>query len=297
VTENSPIRAGFVAVIKDPAIAIIEIAWRWTFGLVGTILFLLGTHVFLSGLKLSEGDEQAIRGHDPTMIAAALMHVLQQGGVLQSFFGILAAVAIPSAIVWIIAATIGRAATLRRFLPSSPVNVRAILSLTTARVAVLAAAVLAWYVWMFICAFLTITPEHANYPLYLLLSMLALPVIGIIWGFLNWILSLAPILAARENSSAIQMFRDTVRLARTHRGQFGSVSSWLGLPRLAAMMIALIFAVIVLAAVDSAAVAGVAITIVTLAYCAFADYLYIVRLAAYAQIARELPIATAATPL
>jgi hypothetical protein len=297
MTENSPIRAGFAAVHNDPAIAVIEIAWRWTFGLIGTVFLLIGTRVFLSELKLSEGDEQALRGHDPTMIAAALMHVLQQGGVLQNFFGILAAVVIPSAIVWIIGATVGRAATLRRFLRSCPVNVRAIFALTTARVAVLAAAVLAWYVWMFICAFLTITPEHANYPLYLLLSMLALPAIGIAWGLLNWILSLAPIVAVGENSSATESFRHAVLLARCQRSQFFSISRWLGLPRLAAMMIALIFAVIVLAAVDSAAVAGVAITIITLAYCGFADYLYVVRLAAYAQIARELPIATAATRL
>jgi hypothetical protein len=43
-------------------------------------------------------------------------------------------------------------------------------------------------------------------------------------------------------------------------------------------------------------VGTVALTIISLAYCAFADYLYIVRLAAYVQIARELPIATAASP-
>jgi hypothetical protein len=297
MAENSPIRAGFAAVHSDPAIAVIEIAWRWTFGVIGTIFLLVGTRVFLSGLTLSEGDERALRGHDPTMIAAALMHVLQQGGMLQRFFGILAAVAVPCAIVWIISATVGRATTLKRLMPTSGLRVNTILSLTTTRVAALAAAVLAWYVWMFICALLTMTPEHANYPLYLLLSLLALPVIGIIWGLLNWVLSLAPIVAARENSSASQSLGDTLRLARAHRGQFGSVSSWLGLPRLAAMMIVLIFAVIVLVAVDSAAVAGIAVTIITLAYCAFADYLYIVRLAAYAQIARELPIATAATPL
>jgi hypothetical protein len=53
----------------------------------------------------------------------------------------------------------------------------------------------------------------------------------------------------------------------------------------------------VLIASDSVVIGSIALAIITLAYCAVADYLYIVRLAAYAQIARELPIATAATPL
>ncbi len=297
MTETSPIRAGFAAIHKNPAIAVIEIAWRWTFGLIGTIFLLLGTRAFVSGLKLSEGDEQALRGHDPTMIAAALMHILQQGGVLQSFFAILAAVAIPSAIVWIIAATFGRAATLRRLIPSSTINLSAIFGVTAARAAILVIAIAAWYLWMVLCAILTVSADHANYSLYVLLSMLALPVIGIIWGLLNWILSLAPILTVQENRSAIQTFHDAVRLIRQRRNRLVSASTWLGLPRLAAMVIALIFVLVALVVIDSVAIAGIVLTIVTLAYCAFADYLYIVRLAAYAEIARELPIATAATPL
>ena len=295
--ENSPIRAGFSAVNRDPVITAIEIAWRWTFGLIATILLALGTRAFLAGLKVSEGDEQALHGHDPTMIAAALMHILQQSGVLRSFFAILAAIAIPSAIVWIIAGTLGRAATLKRLMPSSTLNVKAILGLNIARAALLFASILAWYLWMVLCALVTVTRDEPNYPLYLLLSMLAFPVIAIVWGILNWVLSLAPLMATRENAGAVQVFRDTVRLARAHRSQFASVSTWLGLPRLAAMVVALMVAVVVLIATDSLMIGSIALTIITLAYCALADYLYVVRLAAYGQIARELPIATAATPL
>ena len=296
MVENSPIRAGFAATHQNPAIVAIEIAWRWSFGLIATILFVLGTKALLTGLQLSEGDEQALHGHDPTMIAAALTHILQQGGVLQRLFGIMAAVAIPSAIVWIIAATLGRADTLRRLMPASNRNTGAILALTVSRAVLLLFGVLAWYVWMVLCALVTMTGEP-NYPLYLLLSMLALPVIAIVWGILNWILSLAPVIAVRDGSSAWKSYSDTIRVVRGRRGEFTSVSTWLGLPRLAAMTVALMVAVVVLIAIGSVVVGSVALTIITLAYCAFADYLYVVRLAAYAQIARELPIATAATPL
>jgi len=297
MSESSPIRTGFAVVNRNPSIAAIEIAWRWTFGLIGTILLLLGTRAFLAGLKVSDGDEQALHGQDPMMIAAALMHILQQDGVLIRLLAIIAAVAIPSAIVWIAAATLGRAATLRRLIPASHVNVKAIFGITLARAGLLLAAVISWYAWMVLCAFLTLSSTESSYPLYLLLSMLALPVIAIVWGILNWILSLAPLVAVRDGSNSWKAYSDTVRVVRRHRGEFVSVTTWLGLPRLAGMVIAFMIAVVVLIASDSVVIGSIAVAIVTLAYCAVADYLYIVRLAAYAQIARELPIATAATPL
>ena len=281
MSDDSPIRAGFSAINRDPAIVAIEIAWRWSFGLIGTILLALGTRAFLAGLKVSEGDESALHGHDPTMIAAALTHILQQGGVLQRLVGIMAAVAVPSAIVWIIAATLGRAATLRRLMPASNANTAAILGLTVSRAALLAVSVVAWYLWMVLCAFLTLSSAEPNYPFYLLLSMLALPVIAIVWGMLNWILSVAPLTAVRDGSSAGKAYAETVRVVRRHRGEFTSVSTWLGLPRLAAMVIGLMAAVVILIATDSLVIGSTAITIITLAYCAFADYLYVVRLAAY----------------
>jgi hypothetical protein len=297
MSQAPPIRAGFAIIHQNPGIAVIEIAWRWTFGLLATVLLLLGSKAFLAGLKLSKADEQTLRGNDPTMIAAVLVHILQQAGVWQRLFAIVAAVAVPSAIIWIIAATLGRAATLKKLMPGADVNAKAILGLNIARATLLFVAVIAWYIWMVLCAVITISPSESINPLYLLLSLLALPVIGLIWGLLNWILSLAPVLAVSEGAGAWKLYADTVTVARRHRSKFVSVSTWLGLPRFAGMVIALVFAIIVLIATDSVLVGTVALAIISLAYCAFADYLYVVRLAAYAQIARELPIATTATPL
>ncbi len=297
MNHSSPIRAGFAAIHQKPMVVAIEIAWRWTFGLIATVLLWLGARAFAAGLRLSEGDEQALRGHDPTTIVASLMHILQQPGVLQNFFSIAATIAIPSAVIWIAAATLGRVATLKKLTGISDVNAKAIFAFTTARVILLIGAVLAWYAWMLVCAAITMASAEPNYPLYLLLSMLALPVIALIWGLLNWLLSLAPVCAIRNNGGPWEVYRKTVQRVRERRSEFISISSWLGLPRLFAMGIALTIAIIFLVAIDSVLAGSVALTLITLAYCAFADYLYVVRLAAYAQIARELPIATAATPL
>jgi hypothetical protein len=295
MANSSPIRYGFDAVKRAPAVAVIEIAWRWTFGVIATVLLLFGVRAFLAGLSVSPSDEQAIRGSDPSMAAAALAHLFQQQGVLQRLFEIIAAVVVPSVLVWIVTATFGRIAVLKRLLVVPHINTAAVLYLTVARAALLFACFVFWYVWMVICAFIAMTGEAPNYPLYLLLSFVALPVIAIAWGILNWILSFAPLFV--DAAGAMESYRRTLRLAREERAAFVSVTSWLGFPRLAGMVLVLILAVIALFAIQSAVFATVVLTLVTLVYCAFADYLYVVRLAAYAQIARELPIATAATPL
>src|SRR4051812_13514222 len=297
MSQASPIRAGLAAIHQNPVIALLEIAWRWIFGLISTILLCLGARAFIVGLKFSEGDEQALRGHDPMMIAAALLHILQQPGGMQSLCSVIAAVTLPSAIIWIAAATLGRTATLKKLLPGTPVSIKAILGFNIARTALLFAAVVGWVIWMILCSAMTISPGETFNFLYLVLALSALPVIAFLWGVSNWLFSFAPVVASRAEGTAWSVYTETLSVVRTRRRTFTSVTTWLGLPRLAAMIIALIFAILVLIATDSVLVGTVAIAIISLAYCAFADYLYIVRLAAYAQIARELPIATAATPL
>ena len=297
MTESSPIRGSFAAIHQNPVVVVIEIAWRWAFGLLATVLLWLGARAFIAGVKFSEGDGQALRGHDPTIIAAALTHILQQPGVMQSLCLIAASVAVPSAIVWITAATFGRAATLKRLIPGGTVNLKAILGLNIARAGLLFVATFSWWLWMVACSFVVMSPGETLNALYLLLALMVLPVIGTLWGLLNWLLSLAPIVVSHPAGTAWNAYTETVGIVRKFRGKFASVSTWLGLPRLAAMVITLIFAIIILIATDSVVIGTVALAILSLVYCAFADYLYVVRLAAYAQIARELPIATAATPL
>jgi hypothetical protein len=280
----SPIRAGFDAVKRAPAVAVIEIAWRWTFGLIATVLLLFGVRAFLAGLNVSPADEQAIGGTDPAMAAAALAHLFQQQGVLQRFFDIAGAVVIPTVLVWIAAATLGRIAVLKRLLGSPNVAVAPVFYLTVARAALLFACIVLWYLWMVICAFIAMTGEAPNYPLYLLLSFVALPVIAIGWGILNWILSFAPLFVARDAVAAMESYHRALQLAREERAGFVSVTSWLGFPRFMAMVVVLFLAAIALFVIQSALVATVALTVVTLVYCAFADYLYVVRLAAYSYI-------------
>jgi hypothetical protein len=278
------LRQAVRSIHAQPAIVAIEIAWRWSFGLIATVLLILGAKAFLAGLKVSPGDAEAIRGANPTILAAALMHLFQQQGVWQRFLGIAFAVVVPTVLVWIGAATLGRVAVLKRIFERPEMDVVAVLYLTIARVLLVFVCIAVWYVWMVICAFVTVSGELPNYPLYLLLSFLALPVITITWGVLNWILSLAPILVARDGFGAMQSYRSTVQLARKERAGFFSVTSWLGCPRLVALIAGVIFAGIIVAVFQSAVIATILLTVITLAYCAFADYLYVVRLVAYGQI-------------
>jgi hypothetical protein len=281
----SPVRAGFDAVKRAPSLAVIEIAWRWIFGLVATVLLLLGLRAFLAGLSVSPADEAALRGSDVTLAFAALMHLFQEQGVWERFFGISFAVVVPSVLVWVAAATLGRVTVLKRLLLRPRVDASAVLYLTIARAALLFVCIALWYLWMIACAFIAMSGDNPDYPLYLLLSFLALPFIAIGWGILNWILSFAPLFVARDSLPAMQAYNGALSLTRQERSRFISVTTWLGIPRVAAMILVLVFALVALLVIQSPVTATVLLTLVTLVYCALADYLYVVRLAAYSQIA------------
>jgi hypothetical protein len=120
--------------------------------------------------------------------------------------------------------------------------------------------------------------------------LLFLPVAALIcvagWA-LNWWLSLAGLFAVRDGQDALAALSAAVTFARERSGSVLAVSTWTGLAHLVAFSIAttvLSFPLAFLQVAPSRLVlAGV--ILVTLAYFAVADWLYVVRLAGYVCVA------------
>jgi hypothetical protein len=117
---------------------------------------------------------------------------------------------------------------------------------------------------------------------FLPLSFLA----SLLWSVLNWYLSLAPVFAVRDGRNSVSSIAEAARAVRRNRGAFSSVSMVFGFVRLFAMTTATVIGLMPLALVGTVAneVVLVLIGLVTLGYFAFADFLYIARLAAYVRI-------------
>jgi hypothetical protein len=123
--------------------------------------------------------------------------------------------------------------------------------------------------------------------------LLFLPLAGLIWlawTSLNWVLSLAGLFAVRDGEDAAGAISATVGFCRERTGAVFAVSTWTGLAHLVAFVGATtaISMPLGFAGVLPWRLVVLGVILVTLAYFALADWLYMARLAGYVCIA-EMP--------
>src|SRR5262249_35619598 len=128
-TKN-PIGQSFRMVLRDPAILLTEIGWRWSFGALATLILLLSSLSVLGSIHVSQTDRAAWRSNNPTLMAQAVAGVLTESRfcVLKPVVWVLPAVRL----LWCVFSTAGRAATLNR-LSNNDVSFRSTLVLHCSR--------------------------------------------------------------------------------------------------------------------------------------------------------------------
>jgi hypothetical protein len=308
----SPTLEGFRTAFRRPSLTFAEIAWRWTVGAVGWALLFFCFIEYLDTLPVSSGDATLLSTRQPFLVGRAIAHILRGSvnrAVLASLFAALAL-----SLLWIIAASIGRAATVRSLLeyfrrdvvsdalsdlPRSG-SFRALIGLNFLRVAAALAALLALAGAAILSSF--VSPRASPQPvLAVLLFMPLAAIICMAWLVLNWFLSLACIFAVRDGVGAPGAFSAAVTLFWKRMGALSAVSTWTGLAHLVAFSVAASAASVPLAFVQvaPARIMTAIAVLLTLGYFAIADWLYIARLAGYVCIA-EMPepsVSSASTPV
>jgi hypothetical protein len=302
MTRVSPTAEGFRAAFRRPSLTFAEIAWRWTVGGAGWALLLFWLIEYLDSLPVSNADATLLRTRHPMLAGRAIAHILR-GSLDRAVIGALFAV-LAIAFLWIVAGSIGRAATVRALLEylhsgatqearpkareqSGPF--RSLLGLNFLRVAVALAATLALLGAAILASFAS---SEAN-PRPGLAFILFLPLAGLIfiaWPMLNWLLSLASIFAVRDREDWLGSLLTAGAFFRERSGPVLAVSSWTGLAHLVAFSVASTVVSIPLAFLRIAPwrLVMIGVILVTLAYLAIADWLYMARLAGYVCIA-EMP--------
>ena len=309
----SPTLEGSRAAFRRPSLTLAEIAWRWTVGAVAWALLFFLAVKYLNTLPVTKADATLLWTRQPLLVGRAIAHILH-GSLDQAVLATLVA-ALALAFLWIVAASIGRAATVRALLDyfrrdvardvaidvtaandtGKQGQVSSLMSLNFLRAALTLAATLAFAGAAILVSFAS--PEANPHPG--LAFILFLPLAGLIcvaWSTLNWLLSLACIFAVRDGEDALGALSAAVILSRERSGALFAVSTWTGVAHLVAFSVASTVVSLPLAFIQVApwrlVIAGV--ILVTLAYFAVVDWLYTVRLAGYVFIA-EMPEAPAET--
>jgi hypothetical protein len=299
MTRSGLVRAGFAQAFRRPAVIAAEIAWRWSFGAAAGALVTVAAVRFLNSLTVTDGDMLALRSRIPQLMADAILHIFHGSGsrLLQLVFILIPAVSV----LWILAASAGRAATLRALLRDVPASFTrrhdlwSLAGVHFLRVAVTLLGMMATAGAAILAGFAaaTATTEGPSVLLFNLVFLGLLFLVSLCWSTLNWYLSLAPIFVVRDNRGALGAVSDAVHLVRRRGGDFTSVSTLYGLIKLFVIGVVTVLSLVPLAFIGEWPwqLTTAMLVILTLAYLAVADMLYVARLGSYVAIAEPEPVA------
>jgi hypothetical protein len=311
----SPTMEGFRAAFRRPSLTLAEIVWRWSVGATATVLFFFGFFEFLQTLPVSNREMLFLRSRQPYLVGQAMAHIFHGSLSRAVISGILALLLL--VLLWMIAAALGRIASVRYLLEYFRMRFDAVVGVssvgekdasshgqTNSFIALLrlhflrATVVLAAILCVFGAAILAgfASPDSNPQPgvaFFLFLPLAAL-IAFIAWA-LNWFLSLAAMLAVRDDEDVVGALAAAVALCQERTGAVFAVSSWTGLAHLVLFGAAttVVSVPLGLAGVLPGRVIILALMLVSLVYFAIADWLYVARLAGYVCIA-EMPEAISA---
>jgi len=316
----SPTLEGFRAALRRPLFTFAEISWRWTIGATSFALVLYGFFEYLNTLPVSKRDAALLASRQPALAGRAIAHIFR-GSMSRAVMAALCA-GLALSLLWIVAASIGRTATVRALLdyfnekfagevPSggsehdgaTESNDRtgplfSLVGLNFLRVVLVLAALLA-VVGTAILAGLASSKVNPQLGLVFVLFLPAAVLICSIWSMLSWLLSLAVVFAIRDGQDAMGALFAAIDFCRDRTGAVFAVSTWTGLAHFVAFSIAstavslpLAFTQVVLLRLVLAV-----IILVTLVYFAVVDWLYMARLAGYVCILEMPETIVASEPL
>jgi hypothetical protein len=293
----SPTAEGFRAAFRRPSFTLAEIMWRWTAGATAAALLVFGLFEYLSTLPVTNGELLFLRTRHPYLVGEAIAHILRGSLNRVVISGLFATTML--GLLWIVAASVGRIATVRGLLDyfrrdvtgsvatdNASACLPALLRLNFLRAAVSVAAVFGLAGASILAGFASPdTNPQPGLAFFLFLPLAAL--VGWVWWALNWMLSLAGMFAVRDGEDAVGAISAAVTFCRERTGAVFAVSTWTGLAHLVAFVGAGVAVSMPLgfAGVVPWRLLVLGMAFMTVAYFAVADWLYMARLAGYVCIA------------
>jgi hypothetical protein len=285
MSKSHAIRSGFSAIFRDPLVYVAEVAWRWTYGVASALLIAYGVLLFLNSLPVSDRDAFGLSGIIPGLFVEALANIFRGSG--PKMLRIAAMLLAGLGLLWFLAASLGRAATLGSLLNKRP-RLQSIFGLHSMRLLVGAAAWIAYFGALAIAfnASRIAGGEEINPSKFYLIFLVLSIVVSTAWSSASWYLSLGPILAARNETSIFDSLYDAAALVRRRGAQFTWVGIVFGVLRTIVWFTAFFFFMTMLSIAMQAppAVGFAVILLFVAAYSVVSNFLYLARMNSYLRI-------------
>lgn len=280
---ESPIRSGFRTVWRTPSLALAEITWRWVWGGSALLIAWLAAAGYLRSLTVSNYDQFRLNSGNPQWMADAIVHIFSGSG--PAVLRLCIIVGPAALLLWLFAATLGRAAMLRALVGNGNGLLGRTFALHLWRVAI---GVLSFVgiVASFLLGLVLMARTEPPRPLIFMAVFFPLALLfTAIRSRINWLLLLANIYAAAGKRIGAG-FGEATRVFKRRSGEFLGVGTVVGAIRIGLMGAVTLLSLALLPGVGKAParLLWAAFLLITLVYFAVSDWLYAVKLAAYARI-------------
>jgi hypothetical protein len=296
----SPAITGLRLILRRPAIAIAEIAWRWSFAAATWFLAAMFVFEYLDSLPVSAVSRFLLGTGQPILIARAMKRIFEGSAFRFTEAGILLGIGLGAG--WIVLASVGRTATVTSIaqelgieIPTDGARLSSLAWLNFLRLAATLASVLG-IVGSVLIASSAWASSHTSVAHAGSILGLFWFLICILWVVMNWLLSTATISAVLDHKGVMAAFASTISLLTANTGAMLSAGALFGAVHLAVFVLASGVAGVAFGLAGTIPVATVIalMVFVAFAYCALADFLYICRVAAYVTILRADDLSTVA---
>ena len=275
---------------SHPSLTVIEVAWRWLFGIPFLLVLWAQYQQILVSIPPDSAGLNRLDSQNP--FASAVVFANAAGLYAPAVAAVLSWFVPVAVIIWSIVSGLGRALVLHRFNrlgQSSPVarilpRIPSIIALQMLWVIGQLAFFYLWYrsVSWASATFLTESaePNLVGYLCWLIFFSLGF---FILWGVLSWALTIAPILLTEENCSLPQAISRSFGLGKPLTSKLVEINLVMSIVRIALIVLAMVFCAAPLPFSDQfgpTALNGLYVVIV-IAFLLGNDYFQVVRLKSF----------------
>ena len=250
----------FVATLSScwqrPSLTLLEVAWRWSFGIPALMLVFVKLHGVLRAATAETMDPGRL-GLDPVLlndpVGALSADPMGAAGKFAHAIGLvlpgiehIAVWLLPLLLIgWVVQSSVGRTIVLRRAEPGMHLRVGTLMMLQAIRLTALTAVWAVWFAllgWSSRAAVVEPIARHGepNLVLYCGMVIVFSLVIYTAWALVNWVLAIAPLLSMLGDLSFLASLRAAMQ-AGPVRGKLAEINLVLGIVRIMLIVLAMTF--------------------------------------------------------
>lgn len=276
---------GIREVGRDPALVIIEIGWRWSFGAIAVLIAAFSAYLILDRIALDPRRLQAMAALNPLQLAQYIVEGMASIHTLLWRVALLMGLVLSS--IWILFSALGRYATLARPALNPGASLPMCFVVSALRAMLTLAGVIAWFfAGLFAAAVGSSATRDAmpNFGIMSAILFLAFLVIVSVWSTLNWFLSLVPL---RNEPTLSEALLSTLAMIRSRRDELLEISIVSGIVRAALFGVAILLSVAAGSVITNARMLLVDLLAISLLYFLIADFLYVAKFVAFGKLRGE----------